>query len=126
MEGSSGIWGGVLDANGVTCMQLDRDFSESLGGSTRIPKTENSSRGGNPEVVVIYKRRIGGVLRSLTTFVQLKSPVSLSRDPGESSSQLDASDEVDDKGEGEDGGGLLNKIRYSRKSARSKLMLASR
>ena len=67
MEGSTGIWGGVLDINGVTCMWLDGACSESLGGSIRMLKTENCIGGGGLEVVAVYRRRPGGVLQSLTT-----------------------------------------------------------
>ena len=83
MEESSGIWGGIPDTNGVTCMRLDGACYESLGGSTRMPNTENCSGGGGLEIVAVYRRRIGGVLKSSTTFVQLQLPVSSSRDPGE-------------------------------------------
>ena len=53
-------------------------------GSTRIPKTENCVGGGSPEVVAVYRRRIGEGVASLTTFLRLKASVSLSRDHGES------------------------------------------
>ena len=42
------------------------------------------SGGGGPEVDAVYRRQIGGVLKSLTTFVQFQSFVSPGRDPGES------------------------------------------
>ena len=50
-----------------------------------MPKTENWFGGGGPEVVNIYGRRIGGGVTSSTAFVRLRSCVSSSRDPGESS-----------------------------------------
>ena len=75
-------------------------------------KTENSSEGGGPEVVPIYRRQIKGGSTSSTTFVRLQFSVSLNRDPVESSMELDSLDAVDDADEGEDGTGLLKGIRY--------------
>ena len=85
MERSSGIWGGVPDTNGVTYIWFDGACSKSLGGSTRMLKTETCFGGGDSEVVTVYRRQIGGVLKSSTNFVRLQSPVSSIRDPGESS-----------------------------------------
>ena len=48
-----------------------------------MPKTEKCSGGGGPEVIAVYRRRIGGVLKSSTKFVRLQVPVSSSRDSGE-------------------------------------------
>ena len=65
-------------------MQLDGTCSESLGGSTQMPKMENWFGGGGPDFVAlwrVHRRRV----TSLTNFVWLRLSVSPSRDPGESS-----------------------------------------
>ena len=65
-------------------MRIDGAYSESLGGSIRMPKTENWFRVGSPKVVAVYRWRIEGEVTSLTTLVWLKLYVSLSRDSRES------------------------------------------
>ena len=81
VEGSAWIWGEVSE---YAYSWLDGVWSESLGRLIRMPKTENYTRGGGPEVVAVQRTRLGGILASLTTLVRLQLiALSSSRDPGE-------------------------------------------
>ena len=82
MEGSSGIGCKVSGQNGVTYARLDETYSESLGGSTQIPKTENWFGVEGSEFVAVYGNRSGRGVTPSTTFVQLRACMSLGRDPG--------------------------------------------
>ena len=65
-------------------MQLDGAYSESLGGSMKMPKAENCFEGGGPKIIAVYRRRIERWITSLTTFVWLKLSVYSNGQPGES------------------------------------------
>ena len=48
-----------------------------------MTKTENYSEGGGSEVIAVYRRQIGGVMKSSTKILRLQLSVSSSRDPRE-------------------------------------------